>query len=164
MALVPKLALASDGSATASQAFRIAVPVSSQVAVPDADTEITNFDPESGEFPEHVWALETNSPAGLVANFSVDQAFTHQLYPSLQHDARLRLRVASSAGSGVWTTTIQEDATNESSGDGQASVQVESNAPGSASVALQVSLVDDFHTMTQGRYTTTVVCTVSMPQ
>lgn len=157
------LANSEETSASASQAFRISVPTSSQVAVPPADSEITNFDASTGEFPEQVWSLQSNSPNGLVASFSVSEAFTHEDYPSIQHDARLRLRVAQTTGNGTWLTTIQDDVTHEASGDGQASVQVESNAPGRASVALKVSLVDDFQTMTQGRYSTTVVVTVSMP-
>ncbi|WP_146580482.1 hypothetical protein [Neorhodopirellula pilleata] len=148
---------------SARQTFRLTVPVTSNVAVPNVERDVEHLVEGSGEFPEHVWSLESNSPSGLVADFSVATAFTHQDYPSIQHDARLRVRIGNATGLGQWTATQQEDATDREAGDQRANVQVRSDAPGRAAVALQVSMMDEFHSLAQGRYSTTVVCTISMP-
>lgn len=148
---------------SASQRFRMHVPVTSNVAVPTERVVVDQVNETTGEFPEQSWSLESNSAAGLVADFTVASAFVHQDNPTIQHDARLRIRVSEHTGSGQWVATQGEDQTRQSNGDQSAGVQVQSNAPGSAKVALSVSLVDDFALMAPGTYSTTVVCTIASP-
>ncbi|CAN0457695.1 unnamed protein product [Hapterophycus canaliculatus] len=158
--LLPQSVMAAG---SAWQRYRIHVPVTSNVSVPTERVVVDQVDQTTGEFPEQSWSLQSNSAGGLVADFSVASAFVHQDYPSIQHDARLRLRIAEQTGTGQWVTTQSDDQTQQSAGDSVAGVQVRSNAPGSAQVALSVSLVDDFALMAPGSYSTTVVCTIASP-
>lgn len=148
---------------SASQRFRIHVPVTSNVVVPVERVVVDQVNETTGEFPEQTWSLQSNNTAGLVADFTVATAFVHQDDASIQHDARLRIRVSEQTGIGQWVATQSDDQTQQSAGDSVAGVQVQSNAPGSANVALSVSLVDDFALMAPGTYSTTVICTIASP-
>lgn len=158
--LSAEVAAAAD---SASQRFRIHVPVTSNVGNPTGQVVVDQVNEATGEFPEQSWSLQSNSPSGMVADFTVASAFVHQDDPSVQHDARLRIRVSEQTGMGQWVATQSEDQTQQSAGDSVAGVQVKSNAPGSAKVALLVSLVDEFASMAPGTYSTTVVCTIASP-
>jgi hypothetical protein len=147
---------------SAQQQFQVNVPASSTISVPDEEVAIGDMDQATGEFPEQIWKLESSSPAGVIADFTVSSGFKNEIDPSIEYDAVLKIRVAQSTGQGQWITTKGNAATNHSGGVSQAGVQVQSDAPGQADLALQVLLVDDFASMTAGTYSMTVTCTISV--
>ena len=96
-----------------------------------------------------------------MAEFSVDQAFTHQTQPLLNSDAELSLRIGQTGGPARWTATRAIDATSVAEGDQRAVVQVVSDAAGSARVDLGVRFLPNGEPAT-GQYSITVSCTITV--
>lgn len=147
----------------ASQSFRVTVPASAQVVAPPAAAILHDLATAAQHFPLQTWSLQTNSPSGLVAEFSVNESFVNASDHAVKSDAELSIRVAATKGPGRWTTTQYLDHTSHAVGDNDAVVQVTSNAMGNADIELQVRFLNETIELPVGEYFTTVYCTLSMP-
>tara|TARA_R110002049_G_scaffold309268_1_gene519611 strand:- start:150362 stop:150940 length:579 start_codon:yes stop_codon:yes gene_type:complete len=163
--------MASANAETTSQRFSVFVPVRAKVVTPTtslASSEIAINDIATNHIatrapqmmpPQH-WSLSSTSPSGMVAEFALQGAFANESNPEAKIDAGLIARVQRTSGNGRWGMAIAQDKTNHQSGDESAAVYVTSTAAGNAAVELQVGLAGSTD-VPQGKYSTTVVCTIA---
>ncbi|MBL8813573.1 MAG: hypothetical protein JNM43_25635 [Planctomycetaceae bacterium] len=113
-------------------------------------------------FTNNRWFARTSSGTGSTVRFSTDHAFQHVASPSSQRDARLTLTNMVGNSSGRWQYDVVTDVTNYAAGDGTATVQVSSRAPGTAIITMRVDfLTGTASTLRQGQYQMTVIGTIS---
>lgn len=113
-------------------------------------------------FTNNRWFARTSSGTGSTVRFSTDHAFQHVASPSSQRDARLTLTSLAGNSSARWQYDVVTDTTNYAAGDGTATVQVSSRAPGTAIINMRVDfLTGTPSTLRQGQYQMTVIGTIS---
>ena len=134
-------------------------------AVSPAGVSITHDESDAPQvFPGQLWSIKGNSASGMVAEFSVNQAFTHVTQPLAKRDAELSVQISQTEGPGRWTATQAVDSTSYEQGDEHAVVQVSSDSFGTAEVDLRVRFLGQATTvLATGDYSTTVYCTVTLP-
>lgn len=147
-----------------AQVFSVSVPVESSVRPPPDVTVLHDLTDNQQQFPPQTWNVGSNSQTGVVVDFSVDSAFTHNVNRDSKSNATLSVGVASSTGPSNWFVTKAADQTDVASGDESASVRVESDNVGSAEINLNVGFdeSDQFEAL-PGTYRTTVVATLTLP-
>lgn len=113
-------------------------------------------------FANNRWFARTSSGTGSTIRFSTDHAFQHVASPTSQRDARLTLTNLVGNSSAGWQYDAVTDTTNYAAGDGTATVQVSSRAPGTAVITMRVEfLTGTVSTLRQGQYQMTVIGTIS---
>lgn len=160
IAVVP--VAAANAQTTASQKFSVTVPQNISITAP-VDAVITHDETESDQtFAAQQWVVRGNALAGVIVNFSTDQAFTNTTDGSFKRDAQLSLGVASNQGPATWTVSQAADATDYANSDELATVQASSDGVGRATFDLGVTFVTDgFGSFAEGDYEMTVTGTVS---
>jgi len=113
-------------------------------------------------FANNRWFARTSSGTGSTIRFSTDHAFQHVASPTSQRDARLTLTNLVGNSSAGWQYDAVTDTTNYAAGDGTATVQVSSRAPGTTVITMRVEfLTGTVSTLRQGQYHMTVIGTIS---
>lgn len=145
------------------QKFVVTVPTKTSVTTPPEAQIIHDLSDTKQAFAAQIWSLSSNSPMGMVVDFSIEHPFIHDQDPSAKSDAELSIQVGQSQGPANWVASQPVDSTAHAASDNDAVVQVASNAIGSAEVALQVSFLNRETDLQTGNYSTTVYCTIAMP-
>lgn len=147
-----------------TQRFVVTVPTHASVVSPPPVSITHDLSDAAQLFPSQRWSISGNSSAGMVVEFSIDQAFTHQTLPQLKNDAELNVAIHQTEGPGQWTATLASDATSYSQNDEHAVVQVTSDAAGNAEIDLGVRFLGGTTTaLATGDYETSVFCTITIP-
>lgn len=150
-------------AATGNQVFTVTVPAVLTITPPVATVTITHDESDNNQaFAAQQWVAAQNSANGATISFATNQAFTHASNASHKRNAKLDLALFSSDAAASWSVSTASDQTDHAGGDGVATVQAASTAPGDARLNLTVTfLTSDFSTLLQGNYTTTVTATIT---
>lgn len=145
-----------------TQSFVVNVPTKAAVVAPSAVSIAHDLSDSPQAFPGQFWSVNANALSGMVVEFSVNQAFTHQTQQQAKSDAELSVRIHETVGPARWTATKAIDATSFAAADEHAIVQVTSDSFGSAQIDLGIRFLNNGE-LVMGAYSTTVFCTVTVP-
>jgi len=143
---------------TDSQKFTVRVlPVISIASPADVVLPHSTTD-EDQAFPEQDWKVSCNSADGASVTLETQSAFTNGKF---ERDAQLDLRVLGGSAGHDWKVGV-DSATTKYPSATKVSVTASSSKPGSASLGLRVTLIDNsYDDLAAGDYEMTVLGTIS---
>ncbi|MDA8745444.1 hypothetical protein N9N28_12490 [Rubripirellula amarantea] len=149
---------------TALQKFTVHVPES--VATTTPATDIVNLELVAGSntFPTQLWNVHSNADDGVIVDFALVGAFTHQTLADVNVDAQIGISIPATTGLANWEITQANATASVRENNEHAFVQAMSDGTGSAVIGLDLSFVESsLDVVPAGTYNTEVVCTITVP-